>query len=102
LASAARTASLLAPKVYESKIISTYKILLHLDCFVSRDKVNRAAGRRLGALFFARHQDYFIVTRNFTAVYRDLVLFNSYIVTRNYSSVYLDWQKTWHRDADGT
>ena len=28
------------------------------------DKVNRAAGRRAGALFFARHLDYFIVTQN--------------------------------------
>ena len=36
----------------------------HLDCFVFRDKVNRAAGRRAGALFFARHLDYFIMTRN--------------------------------------
>jgi hypothetical protein len=34
-----------------------------------------AAGHRADALFFARHQDYFIVMRNFTAIYRDLVLF---------------------------
>ena len=27
--------------------------------------LRRAAGRRAGALFFARHLDYFIVTRNF-------------------------------------
>jgi hypothetical protein len=47
--------------------------------FLYQDKVNRAAGRRSGALFFARHQDYFIMTRNFTAIYRD-------------------WQKTRHRD----
>jgi len=26
-----------------------------------RDRVSRAAGRRAGALFFARHLDYFIV-----------------------------------------
>jgi hypothetical protein len=55
-------------------------------------------GRRSGALFFARHRDYFIVTWNFTAIYLDLVPFNSFIVTRNFSSVYLDWQKTRFRD----
>jgi hypothetical protein len=41
------------------------------------------AGRRAGALFFARHRDYFIVTRNFTAVYLDLVPFNNFTVTRS-------------------
>jgi hypothetical protein len=40
-----------------------------------------AAGRRTGALFFARYLDYFIVTRNFTAIYLDLVLFRSFTVT---------------------
>ena len=40
-------------------------------------------GRRAGALFFARHRDYFIVTRNFTVIYLDLVPFNSFIVTRS-------------------
>jgi hypothetical protein len=34
-------------------------------------------------LFFARHQDHFIVTRNFTAVYRDLVPSRNLIVTRS-------------------
>jgi hypothetical protein len=53
-------------------------------------------------LFFARHLDYFIMTRNFTAIYLDLVLSKSFTVTRDYSSVYQDWQKTRHRDADGT
>ena len=57
-------------------------------------------GRRSGALFFARHRDYFVVTRYFTAIYLDLVPFNSFIVTHGYSSIYLDWQKTRHRDAD--
>ena len=81
MASAARTTSLLAPKVYAIKIISTYKILWHPDCSCCRDKVNRAVGRRAGALFFARHQDYFVVTCNFTAVYLDLVPFRSFTVT---------------------
>jgi hypothetical protein len=61
-----------------------------------------AVGRRAGALFFALHQDYFVMTRNFTAIYRYLIPFNSFIMTREFSSVYQDWQKTRHRDADGT
>jgi hypothetical protein len=58
--------------------------------------------RRAGALFFARHRDYFIVTRNFAAVYLDLVPFHSFTVTTGFSSTYRDWQKTSHRDSDGT
>ena len=100
MASAARTTSQSAPKVYARKIISTYKILLHPDCFSSRDKVNRAAGRRAGALFFARHLDCFIMTRRCSSTYRDLVPFRQIIVTRDLSSTYRDWQKTRHRDAD--
>jgi hypothetical protein len=60
------------------------------------------AGRRAGALFFARHLDYFIVTRYFAAIYQDLVPSNSFIVTLGFAVVYRDWQKTSHRDADGT
>jgi len=61
----------------------------------------RAVGRRAGASFFARHLDYFIVTRNsqplpglgtVTQLHRDPKL----------AAVYRDWQKTRHRDADGT
>ena len=99
----------------------------HLDSFVSWDSIFGLAGRRAGALFFARTATVsspgtaslgwradalvpcfllaprlFIVTRNFTAVYLDLVSFNSFIVTREFSSVYQDWQKTRHRDTDGT
>jgi hypothetical protein len=59
------------------------------------------AGRRAGASFFARHLDYFIVTRSsqplpglgtVTQFHRDPKLI----------TVYRDWQKTRHRDADGT
>ena len=62
---------------------------------------HRAAGRRDGALFFARRLDYFIVTRNsqslpglggVTQLHRDPKL----------TALYRDWQKTSHRDADGT
>jgi hypothetical protein len=45
---------------------------------------HRATGRRAGALFFARHQDYFIMTQNFAAIYRDLVPSISFIVTPGY------------------
>jgi len=55
-------------KVYESELSATYQILWHPDCSCCRDKVNGAAGRLRqladGALFFARHLDYFIVTQN--------------------------------------
>ena len=37
-----------------------------------------------------------------SSTYRDLVPFRSFIMTRHLSAVYLDWQKTRHRDADGT
>jgi hypothetical protein len=59
-------------------------------------------GRRSGALFFACHLDYFILTTNFTSIYRDLVLFRQFHHDKKLSSIYRDWQKTRHRDADGT
>jgi hypothetical protein len=46
--------------------------------------------------------NYFAVTRNFTTIYLDLVPFNSFTVTLGFSAIYRDWQKTRHRDADGT
>ena len=64
--------------------------------------LRRAAGRRAGAVFFARHRDYFVVTRNFTAVYLDLEPFRSFTVTLGFAANYRDWQKTSHRDVDGT
>jgi hypothetical protein len=42
-------------------------------------------------VFFARHQDYFIVTRNLTAIYRDLLPFNSFTVTLGFAVIYRDW-----------
>jgi hypothetical protein len=91
-----------SPKIYASNFRSIYKILWHPDSFVSRDSIFGLAGRRAGALFFARHRDYFIVTRNFPAVYLDLVPSRSFTVTRTNSATYRDWQKTRHRDADVT
>jgi hypothetical protein len=61
-----------------------------------------AAGRRADASFFARRLDYFIMTQNFTAIYLDLVPSISFIMTLGFAAVYRDWQKTRHRDADGT
>jgi hypothetical protein len=77
-------------------------MLWHPDSFVYLDSIVGAVGRRAGALFFARHRDYFIVTRNFIFIYLDLVPFNSFTVTLGYSAVHRDWQKTRHRDTDGT
>ena len=74
----------------------------HPDSFISRDSIFGLAGRRAGALFFARHRDYFIVTPNFTAIYLDLVPFRNFTVTLGFAATYRDWQKTSHRDADGT
>ena len=53
-----------SPKIYASKLCSLYKVLWHPDSFNSRDSIFGLAGRRAGALFFARHRDYFIVTRS--------------------------------------
>jgi hypothetical protein len=75
---------------------------VHGDCFVSRDKVYVGCGPTLWCLVFCSHRDYFAVTRNFTAVYLDLLSSNSFTVTLGFTAVYQDWQKTRHRDADGT
>jgi hypothetical protein len=48
--------------------------------------------------FFARHQDYFIVTLNFASIYLDLVLSRSFTVIRGFAAIYRDWQKTMHHD----
>jgi hypothetical protein len=89
------------PQHHALKFCSIYKMLWHPDSFVYRDSIVGAVGRRAGASFFARHLDYFIVTRNsqslpglgtITQLHRDPKL----------TTVYRDWQKTMHRDADGT
>jgi hypothetical protein len=82
-----------------------FRLLLnsvHLDSIFSRDSIFGLAGRRAGAVFFALHRDYLIVTRDFTAVSLDLVPSRSFTVTLGFPAVYQDWQKTRHRDADGT
>jgi hypothetical protein len=89
-------------------LLSTYQISAPTLLPTYRDSIGLQAdpafgeGRRAGALFFARHRDYFIVTRNFTVIYRDLVPYNCFTVTLGFASVYRDWQKTSHRDPSLT
>jgi hypothetical protein len=52
------------PNIYTLKFCSVYKMLWHPDSFIIRDSIIGAVGRRSGALFFARHLDYLIVTQN--------------------------------------
>jgi hypothetical protein len=59
-----------------------------------------AAGRRAGALFFARHLDYFIVTQNSQPSPGLFTVKTNYHDTKLIAT-YRDWQKTLHRDADG-
>ena len=61
---------------------------------------HRAAGRRPGASFFALHLDSFIVTRNFAAIYRDLLPFRSFTVTRSSLPSTGTGKKTQHPDTD--
>jgi hypothetical protein len=89
------------PKIYALKFCSVYKILWHPDSFVYRDSIVGAVGRRAGASFFALHRDYFVMTLSFSAVYRDLAPRQFHLDTK-LTAFYLDWQKTMHRDADGT
>jgi hypothetical protein len=90
------------PQLYALKLCLFYKTLWPLDSFIYQDSIIGAVGRRAGALFFAVHRDYFIVTRNISAIYLDLVPFSSFIVTTGFAAVCRDWQKTRHRDVDGT
>jgi len=51
--------------------------------------------------FLQTHLDNFIVTRQLSSTYRDLVPSRQIIVTRDFSAVNQDMQKPRHRDADG-
>jgi hypothetical protein len=86
-------------KVYERELSATYQILWHPDRSCYKEKVNRAAGRRAGALFFARHLDYFIVTQNSHPL-PGLGIVKTNYRDKNFSATYQDWQKTRHLDAD--
>jgi hypothetical protein len=100
--SATRDSFVTSLKIYASNICSIYKILWHPDSFVSRDSIVGLAGRRAGVTFFTRHLDCFTVTPNCSSIYRDTVPFRQLHRDTKHSSVYQDWQKTRHRDADGT
>jgi hypothetical protein len=52
------------PKIYASKVSSIYKMQWYPDSFIYLDSIIGAVGRRADTLFFARHRDYFVVTRN--------------------------------------
>jgi hypothetical protein len=52
-------------------------------------------------VFFARHLDSFIVTRNFATIYRDWCRLDNFTVTLGLTAIYRDWQKIRHRDTDG-
>jgi hypothetical protein len=52
--------------------------------------------------FLLTHLDSFIMTRQPSSTYRDLVPSRQIIMTRDFFTIYRDWQKPRHRDADGT
>ena len=51
--------------------------------------------------FLLFHLDSFILTRQLSSTYRDLVPSRQIIMTRDFSTIYQDWQKPRHRDAEG-
>ena len=110
--SAARTTSQSTPKVFARKLLSTYKNLWHPDCSCCRDKVNRAAGRRAGALparttevlnyitrlrhrsvgrVFCSPSGLFYRDPKLSSVTRTWYRQDSFIMTQNLSSTYRDW-----------
>jgi len=85
--------SVIAPKVYGCKFISTYKILWHPDKSCIRDKVAWAAGRRAAGSVFCSPFIKFTMTRNFATFTRTHTQ-ESFILTIGISPIYQDWQKT--------
>jgi len=51
--------------------------------------------------FLRTHLDSFIMTRQVSSTYRDLVPPRQIVVTSDFSTIYQDLQKPRHRDADG-
>ena len=64
------------------------------------ESIGLAADARV-SWFLQTHLDSFIVTRQLSSTYRDLVPSRLIIMTRDFSTVYRDLQKPRHRDADG-
>jgi hypothetical protein len=89
------------PKVYAFNFISIYKILWPSDKSCIRDKVSWAAGRRAAGSVFCSPFIKFTMTRNFAALTRTHTQ-EGFALTSGFAPIYQDWQKTRHRDADGT
>jgi hypothetical protein len=53
------------------KLLKRLLNFVHCERSCYRDKVNRAASQPTAALFFAHLLDYFIMTQNFTTIYRE-------------------------------
>jgi len=51
--------------------------------------------------FLLSHLDSFIMTRQLSSIYQDLLLSRQIIMTRDFSTIYRDLQKPRHRDTDG-
>jgi len=80
---ATRTTSQSAPKVYASKFISTYQILLHPDWSCCRDKVNRVASRRSSCHGFCTPPWQLYRDKTNPADLSGLLHLDSFIVTPN-------------------
>jgi len=66
--------------------------------------VTKSIGLLANALlswFLQRHLDYFIMTRNCSSIYQDLVPSRQLHRDTKRMSFFQDWQKKRHRDADG-
>jgi hypothetical protein len=75
--------------------------LLHRDKLLLPRQSLLGCGPTLRCLVFCSSPRQITVTRNFAAIYRDLIPSSSLTVTRGFSAIYRVWQKTMHRDADG-
>ena len=64
--------SVIDPKVYASKIRSTYKTLRHLAVPAAETKSVGLPANALVSWFLLFHLDSFIVTRKLSSIYRDL------------------------------
>jgi hypothetical protein len=78
----ARTVSQSMPKSMREKYKSSINFSYNRTV-LSPGTESLAGGPTRWYLVFCSHRDYFIVTRNFTAIYLDLVPFRNFTVTRS-------------------